>query len=181
MHDPLVVAFEIRRPWPKRDDWRTGLAQREGVRWQARSAYSVVAGRGLYWPCFITVWHREPGGHDALSICRRRTRQADGTWHYSRGWKLHVHHWSVQVGPLQKARRWLLTRCTICNGRSTKAHPISLGTWNGQRAHWWRGESNMRHMDCAGVRIAGRPAPAIDRALDRDHSLCGSNPCSDCR
>ena len=23
--------------------------------------------------------------------------------------------------------------------------------------------------------------PAIDRALDRDHSLCGAEPCSDCR
>jgi hypothetical protein len=24
-------------------------------------------------------------------------------------------------------------------------------------------------------------APAIDRAIRRDHSLCGTHPCSDCR
>lgn len=23
--------------------------------------------------------------------------------------------------------------------------------------------------------------PAIDRAIERDHSLCGAEPCSDCR
>jgi hypothetical protein len=30
MHDPMVVAFEIRRPWPRRDDYQPA----DGPRWQ---------------------------------------------------------------------------------------------------------------------------------------------------
>lgn len=150
MHDPLVVAFEIRRPWPKRDSWKTEVAASQGVRWKFGGTYSVVAGRGLYWPCMITVWHREPGGHDSLTVCGRRTQRADGTWRRSRMWALHIHHWRVQVGPLQKARRRLLTRCSECGGRSTKARPVNLGSWDGERGPWWRGERGLRHMDCRG-------------------------------
>lgn len=126
--------------------------------WWKPSSYTAfwrIAGRDYYWPALVTIWHREPGGHDALSVCRHRTQRPDGTWYLSSMWRLHVHHWRPQIHPLQRARRWLLTRCTICGGRSTKAHPISLGSWNGRRAPWYRGEVNMRHMDCAGVNIAG--------------------------
>lgn len=52
MHDPLVVAFEIKRPWPK-----TGN----------------TCGR-RYWPSMVTIWHREPRGADALSACKGRNR-----------------------------------------------------------------------------------------------------------
>jgi hypothetical protein len=148
VHDPLVVAFEIRRPWPKRDSWKTELAKRNGTRWQLRGPYFVVAGHGLYWPCMVTVWHREPGGHDSLTVCGRRTQRPDGTWHQPRTWRFHVHHWRVQVIPFQKARRRLLTRCAECGGRSTKARPISIGTWGRERGPWWRGETGMRHMNC---------------------------------
>lgn len=44
MHDPLVVAFEIRRPWPRRNP------SKFGPRWR--------------WPEMVTVWHREPGNKD---------------------------------------------------------------------------------------------------------------------
>lgn len=156
MHDPLIVAFEIRRPWPKRDVWKTELALRDGVRWQFRGAFNVVAGRGFYWPSFITVWHREPGGHDSLTICERRTQRSDGTWHRSRAWRFHVHHWKIQVVPLQMARRRLLTRCTSCGGRSTKAHPVNVGMWDGERGPWWRGETGLRHVNCTSMREPNR-------------------------
>lgn len=45
MHDPMVLAWSIRRPWPRR-------TRRGGSRWE--------------WPEWVAVWHVEPGGADAL-------------------------------------------------------------------------------------------------------------------
>ena len=186
MHDPLTVAFEILRPWPSRSP--LAAAGDRDVRWRMRlhhthlpmcsddpphgdgpfpwwktSSYSRfwrIAGRDYYWPALIRVWHREPGARDALTECGRVVQRPDGTWRRSRGWRLHVRHWRLQIPPLQQARRRLLTRCTLCGGRSTKTHPISLGTWGGSKSPWWRGETGLRHMDCADVRIAEPEAAA---------------------
>lgn len=86
MHDPLTVAFAIRRPWPKSVDYRTRQAVREGVHWRLGAPYAVLAGRGLYFPALITVWHRDPSGYDDTT-CRRKR------------WRLHVHHWRLQIHP----------------------------------------------------------------------------------
>lgn len=132
MHDPMVVAFEIRRPWPKRVNWT-------GTRW--------------YWPSIITVWHREPGGHDAGEVCKHyiRTPLGDGQWttKHLHGWKWHVHHWRLQVKPFQDLRRWALTRCAWCNGRHTKLDPVNNSTsWDGPRGKWWQGEPGLYHRHC---------------------------------
>lgn len=123
MHDPLIVAFEIPRPWPERSP--LPVAPGEGVRWRIRhhyihvpgceddpphrggafpwwkpssySRYWRLGGRDLYWPPLVTVWHREPGGRDALTVCRRRVQRPDGSRKFTRGWRLHVHHWRIQV------------------------------------------------------------------------------------
>ena len=68
MHDPDVVAFTIRRPWPRRR--RTLLGRR-------------------YWPPLVTVWHREPRGHDAGTVCRHYDRV---TCRVLPGWRLHIWH-----------------------------------------------------------------------------------------
>lgn len=39
-------------------------------------------------------------------------------------------------------------------------------------------EATMRHL---AREVDNSVRPAIDRALERDHSLCGAEPCSDCR
>jgi hypothetical protein len=141
MHDPLVVAFEIRRPWPKRS--------------RARYIDGTPAPTFRYWPSIITVWHREPGGHDALTICRKRTQQPDGTWKYSRTWIFHVHHWKLQIHPLQHLRRRMLTRCTWCGGRSRKTDPVNVShQWDGPRGRWWRGEPGLFHEDCSAIKSA---------------------------
>src|ERR1041384_5675337 len=98
MHDPLTVAFEIRRPWPERTPlpaaghasvrWRIRLhhdctpsrgqdpPHRDGAfPWWRPSSYSAfwrLAGRDYYWPPVIAVWHREPDGRDGLSVCSKR-------------------------------------------------------------------------------------------------------------
>jgi hypothetical protein len=123
MHDPLCVAFTIKRPWPKR--------------------VGGPATRRRYWPAIVTVWHREPGGHDAGEICRYR-RMA---WH--------VHHWRVQVHHLQRLRRWALTRCAWCGERHRKGDPISTSLqWDGPRGRWWRGEPGLYHRDCSSYATA---------------------------
>lgn len=144
MQDPLTVAFEVRCPLPRFDTWKTKVAAAQGVRWQFRGAFTVFAGRGLYWPPFITVWHRDPSGFDDKTC----------PTHPGNAWRFHVHHWKLQVHPLQQLRRRLLTRCEVCGGRSTKSHPVNLGTWNRKRGPWWRGETGLAHMACKGVSIA---------------------------
>lgn len=142
MHDPLTVAFEIRRPWPDIADWRTEQAARTGTRWRFDSPYWVIAGRGLYWPCMITVWHRDPSGYDDTT-CRGKR------------WQWHIHHWKIQISPLQQLRRRLLTRCAWCGGRSVKGDAVNHShQWDGPRGRWWHGESGLFHRDCSAIKSA---------------------------
>lgn len=126
MHDPLVVAFEIKRPWPKRSS--------SGHR---------------YWPSIVVIWHCEPGGRDAFTICQRKIEKKRNDWYLSTRWKWHFWHWKIQVVPLQHFRRWLLTRCEICGGKSRKGHPVDItSSWDSPDTHWWQGEQGLRHRDC---------------------------------
>jgi hypothetical protein len=141
MHDPLVVAFEIKRPWPRR---RTRPGRH-------------------YWPALITVWHREPRGADALSVCKHGTR-----------WRWHVHHWRLQVPPLQHLRRFLLTRCAWCGGKSRKGDMVNVShSWDGPTGRWWQGEPGLYHSDCSSVMSAHRKCFCADPLLSYDdHGRC---------
>lgn len=158
MHDPKVVVVDIVRPWPRLE--RRTLRP-EAPRWEFRyrratwkrplsgwKRFWTVAGVRLYWPALITIWHEEPGGRDALTVCRTRVQKADGSWRYSKGWHWHVHHWSIQVHPLQALRRALLTRCAEC-GR--KGSPNISHQWDGDRGRWWRGEPGLYHSQCSSL------------------------------
>lgn len=148
MHDPLVVAFEIRRPWPER-----ASPSPNPVRWPLWSPFWCVAGRGLYWPPLVTVWHHEPGGRDSGEVCRHIVRYRDdhGEWRVKirHGWRAHVHHWRIQIHPLQVLRRRLLTRCAHCGGRSTKTNQVNVAAgWYTRETPWWCGEAELYHRDC---------------------------------
>lgn len=195
MHDPLTVAFEIRRPWPRRDRsqdsirpcrpdkpfprWRFKLhhdcaacnpderAEHAGKRifpWYRPSSWTpfwTVAGRGFYWPALITIWHSEPKGRDSGEVCRHytRTQNAAGKWtsKIHHGWRWHVHHWRIQVLPLQSLRRWALTRCTWCGGKSRKGDRVNIShSWDGPRGHWWQGQPGLYHHDCSSIATAHR-------------------------
>lgn len=191
MHDPMVVAFEVRRPWPKPVRWGTegarfSLARRRRPDsrpwWNPRAWYfrPVVAGRRLYFPAMLVIWHVEPGGADSGQVCKhfRRVQDHAGHWHtlYDRRWRLHVHHWRLQVPPLQRLRRWLLTRCAWCWGRSTRRDPINV-SGGGPRPprRWWRGETGLYHLDCYGVSRAHSSClcPTGWAVLEHvDHGLC---------
>lgn len=157
MHDPLAVAFEIRRPWPRREK-HAATGRRWDIAW---GPFWTLAGRRYYWPTLITVWHREPGGHDSGEVCTHHSRvqKPDGTWCYRfhRAWRFHVHHWKVQIRPLQDLRRWALTRCAWCGGPSRKRDRVNIShQWDGPRGRWWQGEPGLFHRDCSSVEGAHR-------------------------
>lgn len=198
MHDPLVVAFTIRRPWPQRDRYRDAKDGRP--RWEFRyswatwrtfwkpstyKAFWTVAGIGFYWPSIITIWHVEPKGRDSGEVCRhvRREQLPDGTWKVTalHGWKWHVHHWKIQVIPLQQFRRWLLTRCEWCGGRSRKGDYVNCSmSWDGQRSPWWRGERGLFHADCSSIQQAHRTCVCLDPIFDTELAGVGYGTCLRC-
>lgn len=168
MHDPLTVAFEVRRPWPKTDPW-TEHAARTGIRWKIGGAFWTIAGRGLYFPALITVWHREPGNRDGLTVCGRKRQRRNGTWTHRRTWRFHVHHWRIQVPPLQALRRRLLTRCSWCHGRHLKGDAVNFShSWNRPRGHWWQGETGLFHQDCSAIENAHSTCVCARPVLDHD-------------
>ncbi|MGW1295127.1 hypothetical protein [Streptomyces sp. NPDC002533] len=200
MHDPLTVAFEIRRPWPQRSP--LPAAGHASVRWRARlhhacnascagdpqhrngafpwwriSSYSAfwrINGRDYYWPPLVTVWHREPGGRDGLTVCRKRILRGDGTYRLTRTWRWHLHHWRIQVPPLQLLRRRLLTRCAWCQGCSTKGDQVNVsGSFSRTRTPWWKGEQGLFHMDCSSIARAHDTCTCQHPVLDHDtYGLC---------
>lgn len=191
MHDPLIQAFSIRRPWPKfykltpkglaRVGYRWSLFRRDGNPWWLPRVWSwepMVAGRRVYFPSLITVWHREPSGHDSGEVCEhiRREQLPDGTWKTTvlHGWKLHVTHWVIRVHPLQHLRRWALTRCAWCGGRSRRGDRVdSSHQWDGPRGRWWQGEPGLYHRDCSSVAIAHRSCLCESPVLDQErYGLC---------
>lgn len=204
MHDPLVVAFEIHRPWPQRSDW--GGAPEERWRFKLHhdcnhncehepftrdpfpwwkpsswSAFWTVAGQRFYFPPVVTVWHREPGGRDCGEVCPHYVRWQDknGKWQSKvmHGWRWHVHHWHIQVHPIQHLRRWALTRCSWCGGRSVKGDYVNCShSWDGERGPWWKGEPGLLHGDCSSVEHAHRMCLCGDPILDHD----GYGNCARC-
>ncbi len=209
MHDPDVVAFEIRRPWPHRE--RARETKSDQRRWSFRlhhecgdcteeeraqhgpnpfpwwrpkswTPFWTVAGKGWYWPPMITVWHREPDGRDSGEVCKHYTRHQDaaGKWQTKirHGWKLHLHHWRLQLHPLQALRRWALTRCAWCNGRHRSSDPINVSSqWDAPRGRWWKGEAGLCHLDCSAIQRAHRTCTCPDPLLAHDGwgtcVLCG--------
>lgn len=138
MHDPEVLAHRLSMPWPGR---RFGIE-------------------------LVNVWHMEPGGHDALTVCKRDSR-----------WRWHVHHWRLTFPLLWAWRRRLLTRCSWCGGRDSKADPVNCSHANhigaAPRAPWWRGETNLTHRECSSVLSAHRLCLCDDPGLSHgDYGQC---------
>jgi hypothetical protein len=161
MHDPQVVAFEIRRPWPQ----RSRMYRKSSTRWKAgASPFWVLAGREYYWPGLITVWHVDPSGYDAFQDCPRTSK-----------WQWHVNHWKLQIHPLQHFRRWALTRCEWCSGRSRKGDLVNHSQqWHNEKSPWWKGERGLFHEDCSSISSAHRQCVCdTDKGGPWDSELSG--------
>ncbi|MDA8324273.1 MAG: hypothetical protein M0030_31280 [Actinomycetota bacterium] len=190
MHDPDVVAFTIVRPWPARTGlpaaaegvrWRVLLRHEhhDGCPalgctgnplpwWRPRSwsRFWRLAGRDFFWPPLVTIWHREPGGADSGTVCKHSRSVFDEParkWRHRpvRSWRWHVRHWRIQVHPAQHARRWLLTRCEGCGGRSRNARPVNVSlSWDQPPGRWWRGEAGLYHSECSRARLSNGRRPS---------------------
>lgn len=158
MHSPEVLAFSIKRPWP---EVRKQPHRRNAPRWQSvwhrrddgshfLTPFAYVAGRELYFPSAIDIWHMEPGGHDSLTICKNKVVDSDGKFvRWSHAWKYHFWHWHITVVFLYAWRRQLLTRCNVCGGRSTKKNPVNHSdSWYPPKTPFWRGETHLHHGGC---------------------------------
>lgn len=176
MHDPMVVAFEIRRPWPTRSSIpaKEGMPRfewkRHGPWWKpgAWSCFMVAFGRQWYWPSLITIWHVEPNGHDSGEICKHYERWPDGCggWESKvlRGWRWHIWHWHVQIAPVQKLKRYLFERCIECGRRYPWGYAPVSHSWDGPSARWFRvGRVNYHH-ECSGL-------VSLRGTRDRDETL----------
>lgn len=167
MHDPLTVAFEIKRPWPQTS--------------RPKTIDGIALPPHRYWPPLVTIWHREPGGHDSGDICEHYRRYQDeaGEWQtkIQRGWRLHAHHWKIQIHPLQGLRRRLLTRCAWCSGRSRKDDVVNhSNSWDGPRGRWWQGEPGLYHGDCSAIARAHAMCVCEGPVLEHD----GYGRCARC-
>lgn len=93
MHDPMSVAHEIKYPW------------RQSLTIATMNGKTTAAIR--YRPPMVTIWHRDPSGYDSGVRCRMGPEQR---------WRWHVHHWRLQIHPLQRIRR-AVQRCAGCGQR----------------------------------------------------------------
>lgn len=176
MHDPMVVAFQVKLPIPRRDKYRErsqtkrwALGRRRFTNpehvgkaiypWRRPYGYEpVIAGRCYRWRLFITVWHVEPNGHDSGTVCKHYDRwQDEDGWHTKqrRAWLFHVHHWHIQIPVLQGLRARLFDRCTLC-GR--KGRPNISHQWDGPKVGWrkWRSRGGLYHHECSELVSARR-------------------------
>lgn len=69
----------------------------------------------------------------------------------------HIHHWKLQIHPLQSLRRWLFTRCTHCGRRYPWGYcPVST-SWSEPKRKWYEGEKNTYHHDCPTNKVQALP------------------------
>ncbi len=62
--------------------------------------------------------------------------------------KWHIHHWELQIHPLQAFKRWAFSRCCKCGGRFKWGALVGTDSWNSDGPSW-RGEKQVYHMDCS--------------------------------
>lgn len=177
MHDPMVVAFDVKVPIPRR--WSHGRrddAPRWSVKrrrftnpehlgqpinpWWRPCAWEVIfAGKRLVWRTWVTVWHVEPEGRDSGTVCKH---WADG--HQLHAWRWHVHHWHIQIQPLQRIRGRLFDRCAEC-GRGGPL-PFS-GQWDTPGMGWrfWRSRGHIYHDQCHALGSLRRSREIDERTI----------------
>ncbi len=161
MHDPLTVAFEIKRPWPTKGETLSGYR---------------------YYPAIFRIWHKDPcKGHgddscdwfgsrrklnvreiallDAIyhleTILDNRPFYPDheahlrfqavqrAKWEWLKRsrfrWhpRWHFWHWRIQVPLWQTFYRWAFERCCICK-KGFMWNESVIGNWSGS-AIWHHG------------------------------------------
>lgn len=168
MHDPSVVAWDLVLPIPvrgwKHNDARPG-EYRWGIKrwrrtneenlgepvhpwWRPKGYRLRLAGRAVRSLPLGTIWHHEPGGRDALTVCGRNP---DGSRKPGRGWAWHVHHWSFQWFFARRLRRFLFERCKGCGRRYPWGYAPVSHQWDEPSAPWFKVERRAYHHECSAL------------------------------
>lgn len=88
---------------------------------------NLMEGQSEHSPEDDRYWRRERFVGIASGVARSLLKDRRRWWRHP---KRHIHHWRIQIHPLQKLRRWLFTRCATCGHRlgwNESAH----STWDG--------------------------------------------------
>jgi hypothetical protein len=143
MHDPEVVAFDIRLPWPG-DGYR-----RRDHRWARKT--------------LVTVWHIEPHGEDAL---RGECRGTHWQWHVHH-WQLQFPPLQDLRRRVLTRCAWCGGR-SIKGDQVDLSHQ-----WDGPKQPLWRGELGLFHHDCSSVQHAHGKCLCDDPLLSQgDYGRC---------
>lgn len=118
----------------------------------------------------LDIWHREPGGHDASSVCgyapNRGVRRL--VWAAR-----HVRHWRLTWRRYRNVKRWLVDRCDGC-GKRFRWKEARYGYQSSDRV-WHDPCMSLRHVrsqldDLTGYVLATADSNARWRASQRlDH------------
>ena len=171
MHDPLTVAFEIKKPWKRKPD-----------RWFPEG----------YRESWVTIWHKDPewGGSDdscgwfvppltakekayvkrlvetpednlkywfpgdddydvkyKLTRIFRLCKKVNRPWYRHPRW--HIWHWCIQIHFIGKLKRYLFSRCEKCGKRFPWGYSPTAHGFGGHGPRWFRGEKGVYHHECA--------------------------------
>jgi hypothetical protein len=80
-----------------------------------------------------------------------------------RVYRTHIHHWRIQIHPVQSFKRWAFSRCSHCRGRFVWNESIIGYQWEGTGPRWFRGEPSVAHHRCD--RLAGHSGPHDNKEI----------------
>lgn len=146
MHDPSFLALKIHAPIPIYSRWKSREASKGHKRpfvrrrtnsenlgervypWWKLEGYEPRIGTWAFeWPTLIEVWHDEPGGADAGSVCGYGRSPSDPRRRHIVWLWQHRAHLRWKVIPYLRVRRWLTDRCEDC-GRRFRWKEARFGT-----------------------------------------------------
>lgn len=78
--------------------------------------------------------------------------RAERPWWKHPRW--HLHHWKIQIHPLQSFKRWLFSRCEQCGKRFGWGESPIASSWYGTGPLWFRSERGIRHCSCSDHSVA---------------------------
>ena len=126
MHDPSILALTVHYPIPRQ---------------------LKINGKRVAWrfPALIDVWHDDPNGHDAGTVCHIHDRNA---WWFIK----HARHLRFNVIPWRQFKRWKWQRCQACGGKSRRYHPVNTSiNWGGSPQKFRQSAPGLFHGECSGI------------------------------
>lgn len=68
-------------------------------------------------------------------------------WYKHPRW--HIHHWKLQVHPLESLKRWMFTKCCKCGRRFCYGETGCTSNWESKGPRWFVGEKNLMCSTCS--------------------------------